>query len=181
MENFEFEIEFDEARERKATAAQLKHLWKKNFTIAFFMLGISALLLTLKLAQHGTLIIGDKLPIGSMFIGLFGFILFILYFLTKKVVYQRLQKIIDVLKTKGPTTTFINDTNFGGRNGFGDCTLHWNSFTSIDHWKGYLLIYHAGKGTTPISISVDEVGQESFDRVLAAVQTKIADIKNEVQ
>ena len=71
--------------------------------------------------------------------------------------------------------------NFGYSGGFGDCTLAWNIFTTIDHWKGYLLIYHAGKGTTPISVSVAEIGQEDFDRVLAAVKTKIADIKNEVQ
>ncbi|MFT5819036.1 MAG: hypothetical protein ACI8ZM_000258 [Crocinitomix sp.] len=181
MENFEFEIEFDEARERKTTAAQLKHVWKKNFTIAYVALGITALLLTLKLLQHGTLMVNDQLPIGPIFIGFFSLFLFILYFLSKKVVNDRLQKVIDVLKTKGASTTFINDTNFGIRGGFGDCTLHWNSFTTINHWKSYLLIYHAGKGTTPIAVSADEIGQENFNRVLAAVQTKISDLKNEVQ
>jgi hypothetical protein len=181
MESFEFEIPFDEARERKATADQLKHMWKNIFVIAFFILGIAAALIAIELFTHGTLIVNGKLPVGILFMTLFGIVLIVLYFVTKKMAYDRLQKMLVVLKAKGQTTTFINDINFGSRDGFADCTLAWNSFSTITHWKNYLMIYHFGRGSTPICIGVAEIGQENFDSLLAAVKIKIDSIKNEVQ
>ncbi|NOQ71549.1 MAG: hypothetical protein GQ574_06085 [Crocinitomix sp.] len=181
MESFEFEIEFDEARERKALNAQLKRIWKKNITIAYIFIGFGALLLILKFIEHGSLIVDGEPIYVPLFVLLFGGVLLFLRYKSKKMSHERLRKVLDVLKTKASSTTFINDTNFGVRGGFGDCALHWNSFSTIDYWDGYLLVYHAGKGTTPISISVDEVGKENFERVLAAVKTKIDDLKNEVQ
>ena len=94
---------------------------------------------------------------------------------------ERLGQVLDVLKSKGSSTTFVNDTSFGVRGGFADCSLHWNSFSTYNHWDGYLLIYHAGKGTTPIAINVDEIGQENFNRLLQAVKNKIAGFQLEVE
>jgi hypothetical protein len=178
MESFEFEIPFDEEREKKALKVQLKYLWKKNLTWAAISFAFSAILLLLILTAK----IPDRGREALMiFAFLYGLYILYLYYKASKTAQKRLKIITPLLKEKGIQKIFFNDLKFGSSNGFGDCEFSWNNFTTYENLDGHLIVFHAARGTSGIVVSVAEIGQENFARVLAAVQTKIAELKNEVQ
>jgi hypothetical protein len=177
MEDFEFDIEFNEAREKRAVKVQLKHFWKRNLTWGVISLCAGIILLVLNLTANTR----DEGRVAFMiFAFIYGLYILYLYYRATKTAQKRLEIIMVQLKEKGVQKIYFNDQKFGSSHGFGDCEFTWNSFTTYEQLDHHLIVYHAGRGTTGIVIGIEEIGHEQFDRLCKAVKTKIAALQQEV-
>ena len=177
MEDFEFDIEFNAAREKRALKVQLKHYWKRNLTWGVISLCSGIILLVLNLIAT----IEDKgRTVFMIFAFMYGLYILSLYYRATKMARKWLEIVMVQLKEKGVQKIFFNDQKFGSSHGFGDCEFTWNSFTTCEKLDHHLFVYHAGRGTSAIVIGVEEIGYEQFGILCKAVKAKITALQQEV-